>query len=100
MLKVTGSVLSALACAALACAGEFEVPLSVQEAAGVARKAEPISGGVPLPKGKFKKDQAFALFKNGGAEVPCQAVPLVVVTLPEVNTSTPSTLSVVASATR
>ncbi len=58
--------------------GEFEVKLSVAESAGVARKAEPISGGIPLPRGVFKKDQSFSLLKKGGAEVACQVTPLVV----------------------
>ena len=63
-----------------AAAEEFAVPLSVQESAGVARTAEPISGGVPLPKGQFKVGQPFGLFTVDGREIPCQVQPLVVET--------------------
>ncbi|MFO8012821.1 MAG: hypothetical protein R6X20_05880 [Phycisphaerae bacterium] len=63
---------------AAAAAEPFEVPLTVQESAGVARRSEPISGGVPLPKGRFRKDQPFALADSGGNAVPCQFTPLVV----------------------
>jgi len=65
-------------CAWTAGAGDFEIGLSAEEASGVARQAEPISGGVPLPKGMFRKGQAFALLKEGGGELPCQALPLIV----------------------
>ncbi|MFP4055722.1 MAG: hypothetical protein ACLF0G_02515 [Candidatus Brocadiia bacterium] len=69
-----------MALAGAAAAAEFELPLSVEEPAGAARQAEPISGGVPLPQGRFAKDQPFALFRADGAEVPCQVSPLVVET--------------------
>ncbi|MHC4178411.1 MAG: hypothetical protein ACYSWU_12940, partial [Planctomycetota bacterium] len=65
---------------AAAAAGEFEVALSVQESVGVARPGEPISGGVPLPKGMFGRDQQFALFREDGSQIPCQVSPLVVET--------------------
>ncbi len=61
-------------------AAEFEVGLSVQESAGVARRGEPISGGVPLPKGVFQPEQHFALSKEDGTEIACQVSPLVVET--------------------
>ncbi|MFW6108686.1 MAG: hypothetical protein ACOC8D_02620, partial [bacterium] len=73
-------VLAACLVAAGAAAGEFELPLRVTEPVGVARRSEPISGGVPLPAGRFEKGQAFALFRQGGGEVPCQISPLVVET--------------------
>ncbi|MFC1672331.1 hypothetical protein ACFL01_04280, partial [Planctomycetota bacterium] len=60
-----------------ASAGALEVPVTVREPAGVARKAEPASGGIPLPAGRYKADQGFALF-DGDKEVPLQALPLVV----------------------
>jgi hypothetical protein len=60
-----------------AAGGELEVKLTIQEPAGVARRSEPASGGVPLPWGRFKRDQQFAVFKNG-TELPAQVVPLVV----------------------
>ena len=61
-------------------AGEFQVVFSVQESVGVARPGEPISGGIPLPKGVFGRDQRFALFETDGTEIPCQLSPLVVET--------------------
>ncbi|MHC4914600.1 MAG: exo-rhamnogalacturonan lyase family protein, partial [Planctomycetota bacterium] len=51
--------------------------LTVTEPAGAARKSEPVCGGVPLPWGVYKKDQAFSLH-DGGREVPAQVLPLVV----------------------
>lgn len=59
-----------------ALAADLELRLSVQEPAGVAQVAAPASGGIPLPKGMFEKDQAFALF-DGDKEVPMQAAPMV-----------------------
>jgi len=60
-----------------AAAEELSVPITVEEPAGIARSAEPVSGGIPLPWGQFKADQPFALFE-GEKEVPLQALPLVV----------------------
>ncbi len=57
--------------------GALEIPLAVEETAGVARRGEPVTSGVPLPRGAFRADQAFALF-DGMAEIPLQAHPLVV----------------------
>jgi len=62
----------------LRAAEPFELPLSVQESAGVARIAARISGGVPLPPGRFAKDRPFALRRAGGPKLPCQVTPLVV----------------------
>ncbi len=58
-------------------AAELNLKLTVREPAGVAREAEPACGGVPLPWGVFKKDQAFAVVKDGVA-IPAQVYPLVV----------------------
>ncbi len=58
-------------------AGELSVKLTVREPAGVARKSAPACGGIPLPRGKFKKGQDFAVF-DGGREIPAQVLPLVV----------------------
>jgi hypothetical protein len=66
--------------AGAAAAAEFRVDLSVRESAGVDRRSEPISGGVPLPKGVFARNQGFALVKEDGSELPCQVSPLVVET--------------------
>ncbi|HOX08678.1 MAG TPA: hypothetical protein PK280_19950 [Planctomycetota bacterium] len=55
----------------------FEVKLTVEEPAGVARKAEPACGGIPLPAATFKKDQEFKV-TSGGKDLPAQVLPLVV----------------------
>ncbi|HUU89786.1 MAG TPA: hypothetical protein VM238_01105 [Phycisphaerae bacterium] len=78
MRLVSAAVAAGLAVAAPATAAEFQVPLTVTESAGVARTAEPISGGVPLPRGAFRKDQGFCLTGADGKEVACQVTPLVV----------------------
>ena len=77
-LAALAAVLST--CASAGAAGAFEVPLTLREPAGVARKSEPISGGVPLPKGRFRADQPFALVRADGTELPCQVSPLVIET--------------------
>jgi hypothetical protein len=59
-------------------ADELQVRLHVTEPAGLARKGEPICGGIPLPKGMFRKDQPFAMLRAEGLEeLACQTVPLV-----------------------
>jgi len=68
-----------IACAGFVQSAELEIPLTVTESAGTERLSEPVSGGIPLPRGKFRKDQSFALFKDG-KEIPCQVSPLVVET--------------------
>ncbi len=55
----------------------LSLPITVEEPAGLARVAEPVSGGIPLPQGRYKKGQPFALFEDG-REVPLQVSPLVV----------------------
>lgn len=101
-LLVIGSALLAVGGPSRAAqAAEFAVPFMVEEPAGVARQAAPISGGLPLPAGRFAKDQPFAVFRLAGApsaqrpggdqapgpaaptsarELPCQVLPLVVET--------------------
>ena len=59
-----------------AAGNEAAFTLSVEEASGVFRKAEPCSGGVPLPAGMFRKGQPFAVFKDG-REIPAQVLPLI-----------------------
>ena len=56
---------------------ELELPITVQEPAGVARRGAPVCGGIPLPWNTFRKDQPFALFE-GGREIPVQVLPHVV----------------------
>ena len=75
-----------LAAWAATAAGEDRgIPMTVTEPAGLARTGEPICGGIPVPPGKFKKDQAFAVLvaspgRSDGPikPLPCQVVPLVV----------------------
>ena len=55
-----------------AAAAEFEVKLTVEESAGVARAGEPVSGGVPLPLGLVKDPAALKLLGPDGKEVPAQ----------------------------
>ncbi len=56
----------------------LEIPFSVTETTGVARTGEPISGGLPLPKGTVSADDAFELARSDGTPLPCQVLPLVV----------------------
>ncbi len=76
--RVLAAVLALPAAAVLA--ESFSVELNVRETRGAARIAEPISGGVPLPKGLFGKDQPFSLVRADGTSLPCQVSPLVVET--------------------
>jgi hypothetical protein len=56
----------------------YHVELTTEESLGIARAAEPVSGGVPLPPGTFESDQSFTLLDDDGNEIPCQTSPLVV----------------------
>ncbi|MFW6158498.1 MAG: hypothetical protein ACOC8E_03985 [Planctomycetota bacterium] len=58
-------------------AAGLSLEITVKEPAGVARTSWPVSGGIPLPWGRFQKDQPFALF-DGGNEIPVQVTPHVV----------------------
>ncbi|MDD4888655.1 MAG: hypothetical protein PHU85_01900 [Phycisphaerae bacterium] len=73
---MSGTLLTALL-AICGTAAALDIPITVEEPSGVARVAEPVSGGIPLPEGQFQKDQAFALF-DGDKEIPVQAWPMVV----------------------
>ncbi|MGQ9573796.1 MAG: hypothetical protein ACUVUC_00620 [Thermoguttaceae bacterium] len=79
-LLVLGAAGAVGAYAGLVGAADFQVPLTVQESLGIPRRAEPISGGIPLPKGMFPRDQQFALLAQDGREIACQITPLVVET--------------------
>ena len=57
-------------------AAALEVPVIVEEPAGVARRGEPVSGGIALPPGQFKPGAAFALV-DGTIPLPVQVAPLV-----------------------
>ena len=63
--------------AAPAFGAALSLPITVTEPAGLSRVAEPVSGGIPLPQGRYKKGQAFALF-DARVELPVQTTPLVV----------------------
>ncbi len=56
----------------------LEVSVTVQETAGIARTAEPVSGGIPLPEGVYKPGQVKLTLTDGGKPVPCQVTELVV----------------------
>lgn len=56
---------------------ELSVPLIIDEPGAAERKGEPATGGIPLPWGKYKDNQAFAVF-DGGKQIPAQVLPLVV----------------------
>jgi len=76
---VTGAILVSAVLSALSVpAGALEIPVTVTEPAGVARRAAPISGGIPLPPGKVARGQGFAVRTADGRELPAQATPLVV----------------------
>ncbi|MFW5870952.1 MAG: hypothetical protein ACOCVH_00530 [Verrucomicrobiota bacterium] len=56
---------------------DLSVNMTVREPAGVTRVAEPVCGGIPLPRRTYKADQPFAVF-SGDREVPSQVLPMVV----------------------
>ncbi len=77
--RILGSIWPAavllVACAlggASATGAEFKIPLVVSEDGGRARVSEPVSGGVPLPRGLVKDPSAVKLLDSAGKEVPAQ----------------------------
>jgi len=56
----------------------FEVPVIVQEPAGIARKAEPVSGGIALADGMFKSGTVKLALFDVAEPVPVQVSELVV----------------------
>ncbi len=70
-------LIPALLLAFPAAAAALEIPVSVEEPAGVARRRGPVTSGVPLPRGACRAGQAFRLF-DSGREIPLQTTPLVV----------------------
>jgi hypothetical protein len=52
------------------CAQTLDVPLTVAETAGVARRAEPVTFGAPLPQGLVKDTTRLRLFAPGGQPAP------------------------------
>lgn len=65
-----------LGCASLPEA--LEVPVIVQEPAGIARKTEPVSGGIALPAGMFKPGTVKLALFHGDRPIPVQCSELVV----------------------
>lgn len=43
-----------IACAVVSAGETINIPIIVQEPAGIARQSEPVSGGISLPKGVFR----------------------------------------------
>jgi hypothetical protein len=66
----TGIVLSAGM--VVAAAEDLEVAVTVKEPVGVARQAEPVSGGVPFKKGQVGRVSDLALCLKSGRVVPAQ----------------------------
>ena len=50
----------------------LDVPLVVRDVAGVERRAEPCSTGVPLPHGMLREPKGLAVFDPSGKPVPAQ----------------------------
>jgi len=66
LLYRTGVVLLA----PLAWAQSLDVPLALEEPAGVARSSEPVTFGVPLPKGLIRDTAKLRVFAPDGKTVP------------------------------
>jgi len=73
----SGALTLALVAALVSGAMAVEVPLTVTEPVGVARKAEPVSTGVCFKVGEVKDLGNLALVTKDGKAVPCQFLPLV-----------------------
>jgi hypothetical protein len=72
-MGVACAMAMAAACAGRAMAGAgWSVPVEVQEPAGVARAAEPASGGIPFKPGQVKDVADLALVTRAGEPVPAQ----------------------------
>jgi len=76
-MKMLAACLAALAVLAIPWCGpargaDWSVELVVHESAGVARAAEPVSGGVPMPMGLVKQPGDVHLEDAAGKEVPAQ----------------------------
>lgn len=52
--------------------GELDVPLTICDVAGVERKAEVCSTGIPLPHGLLQEPKGIAVFGPNGKSVPAQ----------------------------
>lgn len=70
--------LSGVVCALLAGAGglgaqALDVPITVEETAGVRHTAEPVTFGVPLPKNLLRETERLRLYGPGGLPVPAES---------------------------
>ncbi|MDD4891969.1 MAG: hypothetical protein PHU85_18775, partial [Phycisphaerae bacterium] len=74
MLRIWLASLCVLAASSLALA---DVPLTVTDGVGVARKAEPVSTGVCFKAGQVKDAASLSLVDKSGRPVPAQFLPLV-----------------------
>ena len=72
MRAIATAVVGLVLAAGFAAGAPLEVKLTVEESAGVAREAEPVSGGVPLPHGLVKDAAQVKLLDAAGKEVPAQ----------------------------
>jgi hypothetical protein len=72
MRVVPLSVCFVLAGMTLATGAELSVPVTVTEPAGIARRSEPATGGIPFKKGQVRDASELALFTSAGQPVPAQ----------------------------
>ncbi|MFA7158406.1 MAG: hypothetical protein WC299_03800 [Kiritimatiellia bacterium] len=59
-----------------AAAAQIQVPLTVNNHAGIALSNAPVRGGVPFAKGAMKEGTAVNLVDQAGHNLPCQARPI------------------------
>ena len=77
MKAINGVVLFIVLCL-FSLAYAFEVPVNVAEPAGIARRAEPVSGGISLPAEMFKPGTFKLALFDGDKSIPVQVSELVV----------------------
>ncbi len=63
---------------AIRAAGLLEIPITVAEPAGIDRISEPVSGGIPLPKGIFRPGGVELALCDANTVIPVQVSELVV----------------------
>jgi len=67
-----------IGCVGLEAGESLEIPITVREPAGIARRSEPVSGGISLPKGVFQPDRVKLALFDGDRAIPVQVSELVV----------------------
>ncbi len=70
VVLVGGLVLMGTSASVVAREQSLEIKLTVEERLGVARVNEPITSGIPLPKGAIEDPRAFRLVDSAGKVVP------------------------------